>query len=51
MNCTVFLMATIALKWNDAIYPESGISPNGMFPYHIFRLLILSASVCKGELA
>lgn len=49
MNCTVFLMATTALKWKDAICPESGISPNGMFPYHIFRLLIFSASVCKGE--
>lgn len=32
MNCTALLMATIDLKWKDAIDPGSGMSPNGMFP-------------------
>lgn len=45
MNCAVLLMATIDLKRKDAIDPGSGMSPNGMVPYHIFCLLILSASV------
>lgn len=43
-------MATPDLKWKDAIYPESGISPNGMVPYYIFCLFILRAIVCKDEL-
>lgn len=32
MNCNVFPMVITDLKWEDAIYPESGICPNGILP-------------------
>lgn len=50
MHCNMFfLMVTTDLKRKVAVYPETGIVQMGCLQCHTFRLLILSASLCKDE--